>query len=159
MPVTQQMLDQVNAIVRQAYPNYTYVHPQSVLVQATIAASAAAGQAANASLTINGTATTNFTIPQSQVFVITDLYTSSSGNTATDATVSFVKNGVKTLQISAPLSTNLVTNNTRPGLYGPMLYEPNTSITLPTAPIAAAGTTTTTDTFFITVSIYDSTYA
>jgi hypothetical protein len=153
------MLDQVNAIVQNKFPNYTYVHPESVLVQATVAASQGAGVAANASMTINGTATTNFTIPQSQVWVISDIFNTSSSSTATDATVSFVKNGVKTLTITAPLSANLVSNNTRPGLFGPLLYEPNTSLTLPTAPVAAAGTTTTTDTFFITVTIYDATYA
>ena len=159
MPVTQTQLDQMNALVRAKWPQYNYVHPQDFLVQATIAANAAAVVNANASITVNGTASSNFTLPQSQVWVIKDVYTTSSGSTATDAQVTFQKNNIKTLTVTAPLSSNLVTNQTRPGLYAPLLYEPNSSMQLPTAPVSTAGTATTTDTFFISVSIYDATYS
>jgi hypothetical protein len=159
MVVSQTQLDQVNALVRARFPQYSYVHPQDFLVQATIAANTAAGVQANASITVNGTSATVQNIPQSQVWVIKDIYTTSSGSTATDAQVTFVKNSIKTLTTTAPLSSNLVTNQTRPGLYAPLIYEPNSAMTLPTAPVATAGTTTTTDTFFISVSIYDATYS
>ncbi len=158
--INQEMLNIVNNIITTRFPAYAnYVHPAPILVQATFPASQGAGVPVNAELTINNSLVSQYNIPQSQVWVITDLYASSASDIVLDATASFVKNGVKVLMTSAPLSTNYVGNNTRPGLSSPALYEPNSLITLPVAPISANGTTSAVDTFFLSVIIYDSTFS
>jgi hypothetical protein len=156
--ISQTILDQVNSIIVSKYPNNKYVHSTTILVQATIPANQAAGTAANASMTINNSSFSDYAIPDSQVWLITDMYSSATSQTATDATATFVLNGTKVLQTSAPLSTNYVGNNTRPGVSSPMVFKPNSHITIPVAPIATAGTAVTTDTFFLSVTIYDSTF-
>ncbi len=159
--INQEMLNIVNSIIMSRFPSYgNYVHPTSILVQATFPASQGAGVPVNADLTINNSLVSQFNIPQSQVWVITDLYASSASDISLDATASFVKNGVKVLMTSAPLSTNYVGNNTRPGLPGPALYEPNSLITIPVAPISInTATVAVSDIFFLSVTIYDSTFS
>jgi len=159
MAVSQSQIDQINALVRARYPLYNFVHPETITVNATIPANTPAGVQTNAALLINGSTFVSYPIPQSQVWVITDMYITSSSADPTDAQVTFMKNGVKPLLISAPLSANVVSNPSRPGIPAPLLYEPNSSLQLPAAPTATAGTTTTTDTFMISVTIYDASYA
>ncbi len=159
MAVSQSQIDQINALVRARYPLYNFVHPETITVNATIPANTSAGVATNATILVNGSSYTSFSIPQPQVWVITDMYITAASADPTDAQVTFLKNGIKPLLISAPLSANIVTNPSRPGIPAPLLYEPNSSLSLPVAPTATAGTTTTTDTFFLSVTIYDASYA
>lgn len=158
--ISETELAKYDAYVAQYYPAYArYKHPEDYICKATIAASAAANTATNASITINGTSTNQTNIPQSQLWVMVDAYTTVSTDTALDASITVFKNGSKKLTISPPLSSNLVTNQTRPGLRAASLFEPNSVITLPTTIYAAASTSTVTNTFFIGVLIYDSTYS
>jgi hypothetical protein len=159
MAVSQSQIDQINALVRARYPLYNFVHPETIIVNATIPANTPAGVQTNSAILVNGSTFSSFPIPQSQVWVITDMYITSTAADPADAQITFTKNGIKPLLVSAPLSANVVTNNSRPGIPAPLLYEPNSSLQLPAAPIVTAGTTTATDTFLISVTIYDASYA
>lgn len=160
MAVTETQINLVNALVASQYPENTYVHSHALQATATMAASLAANASAgNASLVSpNGSAQTSTNIPYSQVWVIKDMYITSTSNNPLDATIGFVLNGVKTLLVSDPLSSNLVSNNSRPGLSLPLLIAPNSALTLPAAPTSANGTSIVSDTFFISVTIFDSTF-
>lgn len=158
MAVSQTQLQQVDALVAARFPQYTYVHPESFIVNATVPANQTPGQYTNSNIIVNGSSYTSFPVPQSWVAVVTDLYITAASADVTDVQVKILKNNIKTLAVTAPLSANIVTNPSRPGLAAPYLYEPNSSLQLPTAPTATAGTTTTTDIFFVDVKIYDSSY-
>ena len=159
MAVTQTQLDQLNALVGARFPEYTYVHPQVFQISATIPANQAAGVNTNASMLINGSTYTSFPVPQSWVLVIKDMYITALAADPTDAQVTIFKNNNKTLAVTDPLSANLASNPSRPGLSAPYLYEPNSSLQLPTAPVGTAGTAITTDTFFISTIIFDASYS
>ena len=159
MPVSATQIQQVDALVAARFPQYTYVHPESFIVNATVAAGATPGLYTNSAININGSSYSSFPVPQSWVMVLTDLYITSTSADPTDVQVKIYKNNIKTLAITAPLSANIVTNPSRPGLAAPYLYEPNSSLQLPTTPTATAGTTTTTDTFFVDAKIFDASFA
>lgn len=159
MVVTQKQFDTADMQIQAAYPAYTkYIHPDVFVVTTTFAASSAAYQGVAASITVDGTSATSQNIPQSQVQLITDLYTRTTSDTATDAFPVFYKNGSKQLARTAPQQTQLVTNQTRPGLPAPLIYEPNAKLTINEEPVAISATTVTTNTAFLTVITYDSSF-
>jgi hypothetical protein len=150
----------VQAQIIQKFPQYAnYIHGDTFQVNGTIAASAGSYAAQSASIGVDGTFATSQPVPQSQVWLFTDLYNRTTTDTPTDGLAQIIKNGIKNLANTAPLSTNLVTNQTRPGLQAPFYFEPNAKLTVNTLPIAANGTTVVTDTFFFAVIIYDSSYS
>jgi hypothetical protein len=161
MAVTETQINLVNALVASQYPNNTYVHSHALLAEATVPASAGPSvNSGNANLTSpNGSKATSTNIPFSQVWVIKDIYITSTSSDPLDATIEFNLNGVKTLLVSDPLSANLISNNSRPGLALPLLIAPNAALSLPTYPLTANGTSIVTDTFFISVTIFDSTFS
>ena len=159
MVVSPNQLEQVAALISARFPEYSYVHPQVFQITATVPANQSAGVNTNASMLINGTAYTSFPVPQSWVVVIKDMYITALSADPTDAQVTIFKNNNKTLAVTDPLSANLASNPSRPGLSAPYLYEPNSSLQLPVAPVGAAGTAVTTDTFFISTIIYDASYS
>lgn len=162
MVVTQAQIDAVQAQIL-AQPKYSayaaYVHGDTFQVNGTQAASAAAGSPQAAAIIVDGVSSNQQQVPQSQIWIFTDLYTQNTTATANDATVTFIKNNVKTIATTAPLSTQLTTNQTRPGLPAPFYFEPNSKLTVNTLPIVANGTSIVTDTFFVAVTILDSTFS
>jgi hypothetical protein len=150
----------VQAQIIQKFPQYaSYIHGDTFQVNGTIAASAGANAAQSATIVVDGTSNASQPVPQSQVWLFTDLYNRTTSDTPTDALAQIIKNGIKELAKTAPLSVNLVTNQTRPGLQAPFYYEPNAKLTINTLPIAANGTSAVTDTFFLAVVIFDSSYS
>lgn len=159
MAVTQTQINEADALIRAQYPTYVkYVHGDTFQVNGTQAASASANSQQAASISIDGTSATSQPVPQSQVWLFTDLYTRTTSDTPNDAIAQFMKNGIKEVARTAPLATQLTTNQTRPGLPAPFIFEPNSKLTINTLPILANGTSVVTDTFFVAVTIYDSSF-
>ena len=69
MAVSQSQIDQINALVRARYPLYNFVHPETITVNATIPANTSAGVATNATILVNGSSYTSFSIPQRQMCI------------------------------------------------------------------------------------------
>ena len=86
-------------------------------------------------------------------------YTNSSGDTTIQAFAQFTKNKIKTMATTANLATQVVSNQTRPGLPAVFIYEPQSSLQINVLPVAAVTATGTgTDTFYVSAVIYDSSF-
>lgn len=154
------MIDQADATIRATWPSYTkYVHGDVFICTVTIPNSTAAFGYTAASVNIDGTSSTSQSIPQSQVWRLDDLYTNSAGDTNIQAVAQFTKNKIKTLAVTANLATQVVSNQTRPGLPAVFIYEPQSSLQVnvaPTVAVTAGGSAT--NTFYVTAVIYDSSF-
>jgi hypothetical protein len=158
MVVSQTMIDQADASIRATWPSYTkYIHPDTFVCTGTIANGAAALSATAASINVDGTSLTSQPVPQSQVWRFDDIYTNSAGDTGIQALAQFTKNKIKTMATTANLASQVVSNQTRPGLPSVFIYEPQSSLQINVLPIAAA-TATATNTFYVAAVIYDSSF-
>ena len=158
MVVSQTMIDQADASIRATWPAYTkYIHPDTFVCTGTVPSGAAALSNNAANINVDGSSLTSQPIPQSQVWRLDDIYNNSAGDTAIQALAQFTKNKVKVMANTANLATQVVTNQTRPGLPSVFIYEPQSSLQINLQPIAAA-TATATNTFYVAAVIYDSSF-
>jgi len=158
MVVSQAQIDQADSTIRATWPGYTkYIHPDTFYCTVSIASAAAQLSNTAVSINIDGSAATSQVVPQSQVFRIDDIYNYSSGDTGQQALMQFTKNKIKVLANTAPIGTQLVTNQTRPGLPGVLIYEPQSSMQINAQPVALT-TGTYTDVFYVAATIYDSSF-
>lgn len=136
---------------------YTQVYP----VSATVPESSVAYATLNGSIIVDvssGSSDTIVQVPNTQSWVISDLYDSytSSSAPATDGVVSIVKNSNFSLYQSDPLSTLGVSNPSRPTLPYLIGFNPGDRLQAKLITTEAASTTGTyTDTFYLKVQITD----
>lgn len=160
MTVTPDQLNAVVSTIQSRYPAFNYVSSYSLGVQGVIPANASPSQYTTATITTpEGGTNTPTVISSSQWYVIYDEVVTNTSDIQTNAKTKFIKNNGKVLEVTAPLLQNLSTNNTRPGLSKPMVFEPQSQLTLSQAPTKTATTVATTNTFDISVVILDSSYS
>ena len=158
MVVSQAQIDQADATIRSTWPAYTkYIHPDTFVCTVSVASAAALLSNTSVAINVDGTLLTSQVVPQSQVWRIDDIYTYSSGDTGQQALMQFTKNKIKVLANTANIGTQLVTNQTRPGLPGVLIYEPQSTMQINAQPTALT-TGTYTDTFYVAAVIYDSSF-
>lgn len=93
------------------------VNSETILASDTIAASAAAGTVAFADLTIDPTiaVATQLTVPQTQTWLLMDVFIQVAADAGTsDPILTFLKDTSFIVAKTPPLSTMLVSNNSRP---------------------------------------------
>jgi hypothetical protein len=93
---------------------------------------------------------TRFTIPKGRVWVIKDVFIKASGDVTIDGVAIFVKNEVEDIAKTAPLSTLLVSNPSRPTI-AKLVYDEQTVLTIDFVNTVAQGTSATSNTFYIIV--------
>jgi hypothetical protein len=161
MAVTPDQLNQVVSTIQQRYPAFNYISSYDLSVTGAIANSTTSSTFTNCTVTDpSGGTNVPTVISAAQWWVVYDEYISATTTVNQDATTKFVKNGNKILQVTSSLDTNVVSNNTRPGLSKPMVFEPQSQLTLSMAPTATAGTAGPyTNTFHIAIVVLDSSYS
>jgi len=134
-----------------------YEYIQTLQVSATFPANAAAGTVVNADILVDPTTGTKqniVTIPQTQQWEVLDIFTRASGDVGVEAQASIIKNGIKTLLITDPLSSLLVSNPSRP-TYPKLRFEPGSRLQIKETNLAAVGTSAVTNIFYIKVKVTD----
>jgi hypothetical protein len=106
---------------------------------------------------VDGDAGTSQSIPQSQVWRLDDIYLNSAADAPVQSLIQFNKNKIKVLATTANITTQVVSNQTRPGLPAVFIYEPQSSMQVYALNIPAV-TATNTDTFYVSAVIYDSSF-
>lgn len=161
MTVTSDQLNSVVNTIKTRYPAFNYISSYDLSVTGSIANSTTSSTYTNCTITDpSGGTNVPTVISAAQWWVIYDEYISSTSSVAQDAVTKFVKNGNKILEVTSSLDTNVVSNNTRPGLSKPMVFEPQSQLTLSQAPTSTAGTAGPyTNTFHIAAVILDSSYS
>jgi hypothetical protein len=96
-------------------------------------------------------------IPASQSWYIMDVFIRASDDVDVDAQAIFLKNGVKQLLITDPLSSLLISNPSRPR-YPTVFYGPNDRLSIFVRTLAATGSSAATITFYIKVRVVDTTF-
>ena len=134
-----------------------YTYDITIEVQASIPGSAAALTAVNAQI-LDPTSNTFVNveaIPATQTWLIYDVFTRSSSDVSVDGQLVFIKNNVKVLFRTPPLSALIVTNPSRPAIV-PMLFGPNDRLNLQLVTIAAnSSSSAVTDTAFFRAKVTD----
>jgi hypothetical protein len=134
-----------------------YTYDITIEVQASIPGSAVALTPVNAQI-LDPTSNTFVNvevIPATQTWLIYDVFTRSSSDVAVDGQLVFIKNNVKVLFRTPPLSSLIVTNPSRPAIV-PMLFGPNDRLNLQLVTIAAnSSTSAVTDTAFFRAKVTD----
>ena len=134
-----------------------YTYDITIEVQVSIPGSAVALTPVNAQI-LDPTSNTFVSvevIPATQTWLIYDVFTRSSSDVAVDGQLVFIKNNVKVLFRTPPLSSLIVTNPSRPAIV-PMLFGPNDRLNLQLVTIAAnTSTATVTDTAFFRAKVTD----
>jgi hypothetical protein len=157
MSVTQTQTDQADAAIRATWPAYTkYIHADTFTCSVTIPPQAS-NTPTPVEVEVDGDVEVSQSVPQSQVFRLDDLYTNSAADTPLQATIQFNKNKNKVMAKTANVATQVVSNQTRPGLPSVLIYEPQSSMQLYALNIGAV-TATDTDTFYLAAMIYDSSF-
>lgn len=137
-----------------------YVYEQTLAVSLTVPANTPAGTLLQADIVVNpftGVTSKEAVIPASQSWYITDIFIRASGDVGVDAQAIFLKNGVKQMLITDPLSSLLISNPSRPR-YPTQFFGPNDRLSVFVRTLAATGTTATQITFYIKVRVVDTTY-
>ena len=134
-----------------------YTYDISIEVQASIPGSAQPLTPVNAQI-LDPTSNTFVSVevvPSTQRWYIYDVYTRTSSDVAVDGQLVFIKNNVKVLFRTPPLSALIVTNPSRPAI--PMMeFAPNDRLNLQLVTIASnASTTAVTDTAFFRARVID----
>ena len=134
-----------------------YTYDITIEVQVSIPGSAVALTPVNAQI-LDPTSNTFVnveTIPATQTWLVYDVFTRSSSDVAVDGQLVFIKNNVKVLFRTPPLSSLIVTNPSRPAIV-PMLFGPNDRLNLQLVTIAAnTSTAAVTDTAFFRAKVTD----
>jgi len=134
-----------------------YTYDISLQVQASIPGSANPLTVVNAQI-LDPTSNTFVSlevIPSTQRWYIYDVYTRSSSDVAVDGQLVFIKNNVKVLFRTPPLSALIVTNPSRPAI-PVMEFGPNDRLNLQLVTIAAnSSTSAVTDTAFFRARVID----
>jgi len=134
-----------------------YTYDITIEVQVSIPGSAVALTPVNAQI-LDPTSNTFVSvevIPATQTWLIYDVFTRSSSDVAVDGQLVFIKNNVKVLFRTPPLSSLIVTNPSRPAIV-PMLFGPNDRLNLQLVTIAAnTSTAAVTDTAFFRAKVTD----
>ena len=134
-----------------------YTYDISIEVQASIPGSASALTVVNAQI-LDPTSNTFVTlevIPATQRWYIYDVYIRSSSDVAVDGQLVFIKNNVKVLFRTPPLSALIVTNPSRPAI-PVMEFGPNDRLNIQLVTLAAnSSTSSVTDTAFFRARVID----
>jgi len=134
-----------------------YTYDISLQVQASVPGSAQALTVVNAQI-LDPTSNTFVSvevIPSTQRWYIYDVYTRSSSDVAVDGQLVFIKNNVKVLFRTPPLSALIVTNPSRPAI-PVMEFGPNDRLNLQLVTIANnTSTSAVTDTAFFRARVID----
>ena len=134
-----------------------YTYDISIQVQASVPGSANPLTVVNAQI-LDPTSNTFVAlevIPSTQRWYIYDVYTRSSSDVAVDGQLVFIKNNVKVLFRTPPLSALIVTNPSRPAI-PVMEFGPNDRLNLQLVTIAAnSSTSAVTDTAFFRARVID----
>jgi hypothetical protein len=134
-----------------------YTYDISIEVQASIPGSASALTAVNAQI-LDPTSNTFVSlevVPSTQRWYVYDVYTRTSSDVAVDGQLVFIKNNVKVLFRTPPLSALIVTNPSRPAI-PVMEFAPNDRLNLQLITIAAnSSTSAVTDTAFFRARVID----
>jgi hypothetical protein len=134
-----------------------YTYDISVEVQASIPGSANPLTSVNAQI-LDPTSNTFVSlevVPSTQRWYIYDVYTRSSSDVSVDGQLVFVKNNVKVLFRTPPLSALIVTNPSRPAI-PVMEFAPNDRLNLQLITIASnSSTSAVTDTAFFRARVID----
>jgi hypothetical protein len=93
---------------------------------------------------------TRATIPKGRVWVIKDVFIKASGDVGVDGSAIFVKDEVQDVAKTAPLSTLLVSNPSRPTI-AKLMYDEQSTLTIDYVNIAAVGASAASVTFYIIV--------
>lgn len=152
-------LGTIDTYIRTNYPSYNYVYGDLLQLNTTYQENTAASATQNATITQVSTQSsgTTFQLSQTQFMVLYDFYTTASQTV--DAVVTFIKNQKKQLATTDPLSSELVTNNTRP-IIETQIFSPNDKLTATFLNLAATSTnSTSTDTAFAKVKFYDASFS
>jgi len=134
-----------------------YTYDITIEVQASIPGSATALTPVNAQI-LDPTSNTFVNvevIPATQTWLVYDVFTRSSSDVPVDGQLVFIKNNVKVLFRTPPLSALIVPHPTRPAIV-PMLFGPNDRLNLQLVTIAAnTSTSAVTDTAFFRAKVTD----
>jgi len=134
-----------------------YTYDISVEVQASIPGSAQPLTPVNAQI-LDPTSNTFVSlevVPSTQRWYIYDVYTRSSSDVAVDGQLVFIKNNVKVLFRTPPLSALIVTNPSRPAI-PVMEFAPNDRLNLQLVTIASnSSSSAVTDTAFFRARVID----
>jgi len=134
------------------------VNSGMIIGTATVAASAAAGTTQNANLqsTPVVAAAASLTVPQSQTWVLADVYIRAAADAGTsDPILNYYKDGSFNLGSTPPISSLLVTNNTRPRPFAgrTLAYEPVSQISVQLQTTIANDATADSINFLTTLAI------
>jgi len=134
-----------------------YTYDISLQVQASVPGSAPALTVVNANI-LDPTSNTFVSvevIPSTQRWYVYDVYTRSSSDVAVDGQLVFIKNNVKVLFRTPPLSALIVTNPSRPAI-PVMEFGPNDRLNLQLVTIASnSSTSAVTDVAFFRARVID----
>jgi len=134
-----------------------YTYDISVEIQASVPGSANPLTVVNAQI-LDPTSNTFVSlevVPATQRWYIYDVYTRSSSDVSVDGQLVFIKNNVKVLFRTPPLSALIVTNPSRPAI-PVMEFAPNDRLNLQLVTIAAnSSTSAVTDTAFFRARVID----
>ena len=134
-----------------------YTYDISIEVQASISAGTQALTSVNAQI-LDPTSNTFVNvevIPATQRWYIYDVYIRSSSDVAIDGQLVFIKNNVKVLFRTPPLSALIVTNPSRPAI-PVMEFGPNDRLNIQLVTLAAnSSTSAVTDTAFFRARVID----
>ena len=134
-----------------------YTYDISIEVQASIPGSASALTVVNAQI-LDPTSNTFVNlevVPATQRWYIYDVYTRSSSDVAVDGQLVFIKNNVKTLFRTPPLSALIATNPSRPAI-PVMEFGPNDRLNIQLVTIASnSSSSAVTDIAFFRARVID----
>lgn len=161
MTVTPEQLQAVVSSIKARYPAFNYESSYQLAVTGAIPSSTGNTTYTNATVTDpSGGTNVPTVISAAQWWVISDETVVSTSDIGVNARTKFTKNGNKLLEVSPSLQENLTSNNTRPGLSKPMVFEPQSQLSLSMAPVSTAGTSGPyTNTFSVSAVILDSSYS
>lgn len=160
MTVTPDQLQAVISTIQARYPAFNYQSSYDLSVSGTIPGSTSSATYTNATITDpSGGTNVPTNISAAQWWVVYDETTVATANVQADARTKFVKNGQKILTVTPSLLQNYTGNNTRPGLSKPLVFEPQSSLTLSQAPVTTTGTGPYTNTFAVSLIVLDSSYS
>jgi hypothetical protein len=137
-----------------------YIYEQTLAVSLSVPANTPAGTLLQADIVVNpftGVTAKEAVIPASQSWYIIDVYIRDSDDVGVDAQAIFLKNGVKQLLITDPLSSLLISNPSRPR-YPTIFYGPNDRLGVFVRTLAPVGGTPQPITFYIKVRVVDTTF-
>ena len=120
----------------------------TIIAQYTVQASAPSGTIVKVQFQIDPAVgfEDSITVPKGRILRIKDVYT--TGTPSVDALITFYKNDEEVIGSTDPLSTQLVSNNTRNKIK-PFDVEEFGKLTAKATTLATGGASATTDTFYI----------